>query len=165
MTNYSCYTDRPQIRPGGCLLLQPRAGPLPRWQGLCGLTKVGHLWRAPQNAKNLPAMVIVSTELYFMHLYPYVYNYIYIYIHIYIYIYTHIYTYTHTSFSFFPFSLLLSLEFRVFFVSGSVLPQVGFGACAAGCLAGAAQLGHSAVRTVIDSIGHGNARRWQSAGS
>ncbi|CAL1137931.1 unnamed protein product [Cladocopium goreaui] len=43
------------------------------------------------------------------------------------------------------------------------LTKVGFGACAAGCLAGAAQLGHSAVRTVIDSIGHGNARRWQSA--
>ena len=162
MTNYSCYTDRPQIRPGGCLLLQPRAGLLPRWQVFVASLRWATCGGRPQNAKNLPAMVIVSTELYFMHLYPYVYNYIYIHI----YIYTHIYTYTHTHlFLFFPFSLLLSLDFRVFFVSGSVLPQVGFGACAAGCLAGAAQLGHSAVRTVIDSIGHGNARRWQSAGS
>eukprot|EP00435_Cladocopium_sp_Y103_P046149 s2722_g13.t1 len=43
------------------------------------------------------------------------------------------------------------------------LAKVGAGACAAGCVAGVAQLGHSVVRTVIDSIGHGNARRWQSA--
>ena len=146
MTNYSCYTDRPQIRPGGCLLLQPRAGPLPRWQVFVASLRWATCGGRPLNAKNLPAMVIVSTELYFMHLYLYVYNYIYTHISI------HIYTHTHL-FLFFP-----SLSFWM-------LPQVGFGACAAGCLAGAAQLGHSAVRTVIDSIGHGNARRWQSAGS
>ena len=91
MTNYSCYTDRPQIRPGGCLLLQPRAGPLPRWQVFVASLRWATCGGRPLNAKNLPAMVIVSTELYFMHLYLYVYNYLYI----------------HTSFSFFSFSLLL----------------------------------------------------------
>jgi hypothetical protein len=112
MTNYSCYTDRPQIRPGGCLLLQPRAGPLPRWQVFVASLRWATCGGRPQNAKNLPAMVIVSTELYFMHLYPYVYNYIYIYIYIYTYLYIH--THTHL-FLFFP-SLSFSLLNSVFFL-------------------------------------------------
>jgi len=42
------------------------------------------------------------------------------------------------------------------------LAKVGMGACAAGCIAGAAELAHSVVRNMIESIGQGNTRRWFS---